>query len=162
MTPDQFPLSERSCRCGGLLDVCGLYRAACARAGMLGRRVLSLESVGEAQGCFRTNMIMRNMDLACPALADRRFEVVVERSWHSAPLWCKCCTQTVLSETACSSKGWRAAPGGKTEESGHFQRVGGLLQPRQACGVGGRSSTSARFVFKHVGPFDPLTLKPKP
>ena len=45
-----LPLSERSCRCGRLLDVCGHHRAACARVGMLGRRGFSLGSAGKRKG----------------------------------------------------------------------------------------------------------------
>ena len=79
-----LPLSERSCRCGRLLDVCGHHRAACARAGLLGRRGFSLESIAaricrEAKGRVRTNMFVRDMDLAVPGVPDsRRLEVVVD------------------------------------------------------------------------------------
>ena len=38
-----LPLSVRNCRCGLPLDFSGHHRAACARAGMLGRRGYALE-----------------------------------------------------------------------------------------------------------------------
>ena len=61
-----LPISERSCRCGRLLDVCGHHRAACARVGMLGRRGFSLESAAarvcrEAKGRVRTNVFIRGL-----------------------------------------------------------------------------------------------------
>ena len=79
-----LPLSERSCRCGRLLDVCGHHHAVCARAGMLGRQGFSLESIAgrickEAKGRVRTNMFVRDMDLAVPGVPEsRRLEVVVD------------------------------------------------------------------------------------
>ena len=39
-----LPLSIRSCQCGRPLDSCGHHRAACARAGVLGRRGFAVES----------------------------------------------------------------------------------------------------------------------
>ena len=71
-------LSVRNCRCGRPLDFCGHHRAACARAGVLGRRGFALESVAawicrEAGGRVRTNMLVRDMDLDVPIL-----EVVVD------------------------------------------------------------------------------------
>ena len=41
-----LPLSARQCRCGRPLDVFGHHRAACARAGVLGRRGFAVESAG--------------------------------------------------------------------------------------------------------------------
>ena len=79
-----LPLSERSCRCGRLLDAFGHHRAACARMGMLGRRGFALESTAaricrEAGGRVRTNVLVRDMDLPEPGVADaRRLEVVVD------------------------------------------------------------------------------------
>ena len=108
-----LPLSERSCRCGRLLDVCGHHRAACARASLLGRRGFPLESITaricrEAKGRVRTNMFVRDMDLAVPGVPDsRRLEVVVdglplrgERSWHSTPHLCARCMQTAPPDAA--------------------------------------------------------------
>ena len=78
-----LPLSERNCRCGRPLDFCGHHRAACARAGVLGRRGFALESVAaricrEAGGRVRTNMLVRDMDLDVPIADARRLEVVVD------------------------------------------------------------------------------------
>ena len=39
-----LPPSSRNCQCGRLLDVLGDHRAACAEAGVLGRRGFALES----------------------------------------------------------------------------------------------------------------------
>ena len=41
-----LPPVSRTCRCGRLLDPFGHHRAACSRAGVLGRRGFALESVG--------------------------------------------------------------------------------------------------------------------
>ena len=76
-------LSVRNCRCGRPLDFCGHHRAACARAGVLGRRGFTLESVAaricrEAGGRVRTNMLVRDMDLDVPIADARRLEVVVD------------------------------------------------------------------------------------
>ena len=78
-----LPLSVRNCRCGLPLDFSGHHRAACARAGMLGRRGYALESVAaricrEAGGRVRTNMFVRDMDLDVPVNDGRRLEVVVD------------------------------------------------------------------------------------
>ena len=48
-----LPPVSRTCRCGRLLDPFGHHRAACSRAGVLGRRGFALESVG-ARGSRRT------------------------------------------------------------------------------------------------------------
>ena len=73
-------LSVRNCRCG---RPCGHHRAACARAGVLGRRGFALESVAaricwEAGGRVRTNMLVRDMDLDVPIADARRLVVVVD------------------------------------------------------------------------------------
>ena len=77
-----FSLSGRSCRCGLPLDSSGHHRAACARAGILGRRGFALESVRicrEAGGRVTTNVMVRDLDLAAPNMFDaRRLEVVVD------------------------------------------------------------------------------------
>ena len=119
-----LPLSERSCRCGRLLDVCGHHRAACARAGLLGRRGFSLESIvaricREAKGRVRTNMFVRDMDLAVLEVPDsRRLGVVVD----GLPLrgGAQLALDITLVRAACrrhlptsrSSTGWSGAPGG--------------------------------------------------
>ena len=66
-----LPLSARFCRCGLPLDLRGHHRAACARAGILGRRECALETVTtwicrEAGGRDTTNVIVRDLDLAEP------------------------------------------------------------------------------------------------
>ena len=48
--PASLPLSMRTCRCGRQLDMFGHHRAACAVAGVLGRRCFPLE-VAAAQVC---------------------------------------------------------------------------------------------------------------
>ena len=79
-----LPLTVRSCRCGRPLDIYGHHRAACARAGVLGRRGFALESVvaricREAGGRASTNVFVRDLDLHLPNAADgRRLEVAVD------------------------------------------------------------------------------------
>ena len=66
-------LSVRNCRCGRPLDTGGHHRAACARAGVLGRRGFALERVAasrEARGRVRTNIL--------PIADGRKLEVVVD------------------------------------------------------------------------------------
>ena len=81
----RLPLSfsVHSCRCGGAIDIFGHHRAACARAGVLGRRGFAPESavarICREAGCrVATNTFMRDMDLAVPATDNRRLEVVVD------------------------------------------------------------------------------------
>ena len=74
-----LPLSpcSRLCRCGRPLDSYGHHRAACLRAGVLGRRGFAVESAAaricrEAGARVSTNVLMRDLDL----LGDtRRLEV---------------------------------------------------------------------------------------
>ena len=79
-----LPLSVRSCRCGRPLDAFGHHRAACATAGVLGRRGWALESVA-ARVCrkggarVRSNVFVRDLDLAEFNRFDaRRLEVVAD------------------------------------------------------------------------------------
>ena len=79
-----LPLSMRTCRCGRQLDMFGHHRAACAVAGVLGRRGFPLE-VAAAQVCreagarVSTNLHVRGMDLAVfNNLDGRRLEVVAD------------------------------------------------------------------------------------
>ena len=59
-------------------DGAEMYRAPCARAGMLGRRIAA-RICREANGHVRTDMFVRDMDLAVPGVPDsRRLEVVVD------------------------------------------------------------------------------------
>ena len=79
-----LPLSARFCRCGLPLDLRGHHRAACARAGILGRREYAFETVTaricrEAGGRVTTNVMVRDLDLAERHIADtRRLEVVAD------------------------------------------------------------------------------------
>ena len=71
-----LPLSSRQCRCGRSLDFFGHHRAACSRAGVLGRRGFAVESVAaricrEGGTRVATNFMVRDMDL-------RRLEVVAD------------------------------------------------------------------------------------
>ena len=89
-----LPLSMRACRCGRQLDKFGDHRAACAVAGVLGRRGHPLE-VAAAQVCreagarVSTNLHVRDMDLVeFNNLDGRRLEVVADdlTLWHGAQL----------------------------------------------------------------------------
>ena len=79
-----LPLSFRLCRCGRPLDSFGHHRAACSRAGVLGRRGFAVESAAaricrEAGGRVTLNMMVRDMDLAVPHAHDtRRLEIVAD------------------------------------------------------------------------------------
>ena len=66
-----LPLTARNCRCGHFLDVFGHHRAACARAGVLSKRGVALESATarifrEAGGRVTTNVLVRDPDLEGP------------------------------------------------------------------------------------------------
>ena len=89
------------------LDTFGHHRAACARAGVLGKRGYALESVvaricREAGGRVATNVLVRELDLVgVPAADGRRLEVVVDglpllqaSSWPLTPLWSVPCAVT--------------------------------------------------------------------
>ena len=72
-----LPLSLRSCRCGRPLDALDHHRAACANAGVLGRRGWALESAAarvcrEAGARVRTNIFARDVDLAMRNTMDGR------------------------------------------------------------------------------------------
>ena len=79
-----LPLSVHSCRCGHPLDQFGHHRAACARAGILGKRGFALESViarvcRKAGGRVTTNVLFRELDFGLMNEADgRRLEVVAD------------------------------------------------------------------------------------
>ena len=76
-----LPLSMRTCRCGRQLDMFGHHRAACAVAGVLGKRGFPLECAAaqvcrEAGARVSTNIPVREMDLAAHHNLDgRRLEV---------------------------------------------------------------------------------------
>ena len=79
-----LPLSQRICRCGRPLDVLGHHHAACAVAGVLGRRGFAVESVvaricREGGARVTANMFVRDMDLRdFDRLDGRRLEVVAD------------------------------------------------------------------------------------
>ena len=89
-----LPLSLRTCRCGRRLDSFGHHRAACAEAGVSGRRGFPLECATaqvcrEAGARVATNVLVRDMDLAAfNALDSRRLKVVADglTLWHGAQL----------------------------------------------------------------------------
>ena len=79
-----LPISVRSCRCGRPFDVFGHHRAACATAGVLGRRGFAVESA-VAQICreggarVSTNVMVRDLDISQSNSTDsRRLEVIAE------------------------------------------------------------------------------------
>ena len=77
-------LSSRQCRCGRPSDLFGHHRAACSRAGVLGRRGSAVERVAaricrERGARVATNFMVRDMDLRAPNVHDgRRLEVVAD------------------------------------------------------------------------------------
>ena len=108
-----------SCRCGRPLDVLGHHRAACANAGVLGRRGWVLENVAarvcrEAGGRVRTNLAVRDMDLgAMSSLMDVAWKSLltdchcgVGPSWRWTPPW------FALSRTMVSLSGALRPPTG--------------------------------------------------
>ena len=79
-----LPISVRSWRCGRPFDVFGHHRAACAAAGVLGRRGFVVESA-VAQFCreggarVSTNVMVRDLDISQSYSTDsRRLEVIAE------------------------------------------------------------------------------------
>ena len=78
-----LPLCSRACRCA-LHDCFGHHRAACSRAGVLGRRGYAVESAAtrvcrEAGARVTTNVMIRDMDLPVPeARGGRRIEIVAD------------------------------------------------------------------------------------
>ena len=79
-----LPLSAHSCRCGRPLDARGHHRAACGRAGVLGRRGFPLESAAarlcrEAGARVSTNVRIADLDLPPQGrVDDRKIEVVAD------------------------------------------------------------------------------------
>ena len=71
-----LPCASRNCRCGRPLDSSGDHRAACAVAGVLGRRGFMVES---AAARVSLNVRVQDMDLARPDVLDnRRLEIVAD------------------------------------------------------------------------------------
>ena len=79
-----LPSSARNCQCGLPLDSSGHHRAACAVAGVLGRRGFAVESAAarvcrEAGARVSLNVRVQDMDLARPSAFDnRRLEIVAD------------------------------------------------------------------------------------
>ena len=74
-----LPLSFRLCRCGRPLDSFGHHRAACSRAGVLGRRGFAVESAAARVCRVTLNMMVRDMDFSVPhAHNTRRLEIVAD------------------------------------------------------------------------------------
>ena len=79
-----LPLSSHCCQCGRLLDARGHHRAACGRAGVLGRRGFPLESTAarvcrEAGGRVPVNVRVADLDLLPHGRIDnRKIEVVAD------------------------------------------------------------------------------------
>ena len=85
------PSNRETSPCGRPLDPCGHHRAACAQAGMLGRRGYALESImaricREAGGRVRTNMLVRDMDVQAP-LAGRQSPSGGRRGRFASERW---------------------------------------------------------------------------
>ena len=146
------PWTVRTCRCGRPLDACGHHRAACARAGLLGRRGYAVEHVAaricrEAGGRVTTNAYVRDLDLNEPHGGDgRRLEIVVD----GLPLFggAQLAVDTTLVSTlhGDGSARRRAADedGGRScccseSERDPLPRVGGPRCQSAACRPGGRS-----------------------
>ena len=88
-------LSVRQCRCGRFLDSFGHHRAACARAGVLGRRGFAVKSAStrvcrEGGARVATNVLLRDLDLAVPvARSGRRLEIIAR--WPPLVRWRAAC-----------------------------------------------------------------------
>ena len=126
-----LPLSVRSCRCGRPLDSRGHHRAACARAGVLGRRGFAPESAAaricrEGGARVTTNVMVRDMDLAAPNPGDaRRLEIVAD----GLPLFggAQLAIDTTLISTSHCDGSARpgTADGCQEEERAHISGAGG-------------------------------------
>ena len=136
-----LPLSLRNCRCGLPFDVSGHHRAACARAGMLGR------------------LFVRDMDLDVPVNDGRRLEV------DGLPLHGG--AQFVVDTTlVCalhadgrprrrsSEPGWGRAAGRQTQEGRHVSGAGRLHSRAKlvvlGVQVGGRWSDETRTFLSQL------------
>ena len=101
----RLPLTVRTCRCGRSLDALGHHRAACARAGVLGRRDTQLRVwrqgfVGKlGGGCEDLDLDVHNAGDA------KRLEVVADglllfggAQWQWTPPWSAFFRETGLQE----------------------------------------------------------------
>ena len=83
-----LPLAPKRCACGGLLDVYGDHRSACAQVGVLARRAGPLERAAarickEAGARVASHVALRDLNLDVLASDGRRREVVA----NGLPLW---------------------------------------------------------------------------
>ena len=137
--------SSRFCRCGRPLDPCGHHRAACAQAGVLGRRGYAVESAAaricrEFGARVTTNIFVRDLDLGAPIADARRLGVVAD----DLPLQGgqQFAINTTLfdvevqrrTETTDGRLRRGCAGGCEASEGEDLSRVGGPTQP---CNVGG-------------------------
>ena len=133
-----LPLSLRFCRCGRPLDPCGHHRAACSRAGLLGRRGFAAESaaarVCREAGLWPSRMPMmpavwRSSSTVCPCME--------ARNWRLTPLWC-------LPFGAMDCQAWYREhrwhhPGpGPAQKRAYIPGVGWSPFPCAPCGLGRR------------------------
>ena len=146
-----LPISVRSCLCGCPLDVFGHHRAACATAGVLGRRGFAVESA-VAQICreggarVSTNVMVRDLDISQSNSTDsRRLEVIAEglSLFGGGTVGSRC------HLGLCVAQGWH-----REEENRHDKRRGTPRGPRAQRGrarlvviageVGGRWSQETK------------------
>ena len=156
-----LPLSTHSCRCGRPLDVRGHHRAACGRAGVLGRRRFPLESAAaricrEAGGRVSVNVRVADLDLLPPGRIDnRKIEVVADGLplFHGAQL---AVDATLMSPIRKDSARRQCADhdGAALQQARHKKEstYPELARPRGGrarlvvlgCEIGGRRSDEAR------------------
>ena len=90
----RYSFPYRTCRCGRRLDVFSHHRAACAQAGVWGRKGFALKCAAaqvcrEAGARVATNVFVRDLDLgAFNGLDSRRLEVIADglTLWRGAQL----------------------------------------------------------------------------
>ena len=157
-----LPLSVRSCRCGRAIDIFGHHRAACSRAGVLGRRGFCTgERSGaricrEAGGRVGLNTFMRDMICQClPQTTD---------DWKWLPLYGGC--QLAMDTTLVCAMHCDGSPHQAAERDGVVltaarrrkeRRYPELVGPRSrarlvvlAMEVGGRWSSETRSFLAHL------------
>ena len=82
------PLSVRNCQCGRPLDALGHHRAACATAGVLGRRGWALGTVA-ARVCWQR---ITTWTAGASRWWQTDYLFTVVPSWPLTPQWCHLCT----------------------------------------------------------------------
>ena len=123
-------LSSRTCRCGRQLDPFGHHRAACAEAGVLGKRGFPLECAQvcrEAGARVTTNAFIRDLDLGeFNRLDGRRIEVIADGLvlWQGAQLAIDTTLVSPLSRDGSARRGAATRPGW------HSNKPGGGRRPR--------------------------------